>query len=83
MASILSQPQCVKPAHVVANVVRCTSSHHLEGIHRMGHISDLETSEDVNSLSPGRCGCADFKCVNFKHNLEICVLSIQVSITLE
>ena len=28
-----------------------------------------------NSLSPGRCGC-DFKCVNFKHNLGIDILSI-------
>ena len=36
----------------------------------------------INSLPSERCG-GDFKCVNFKHNLCIDILSIQVNITLE
>ena len=33
-----------------------------------------------NQLFPGRCDC-DFKCVSFKHNLSIDILSMQVNIT--
>ena len=36
----------------------------------------------VNWLSIGRCGC-DCKCLNFKHNLRINILNIQIGITLE
>ena len=32
--------------------------------------------------SSEKCGC-DYKCVNYKHNLGIDILNIQVSITLE
>ena len=35
-----------------------------------------------NSLSLGRCG-RDSSCVNFKHNLQIDILCIQINITLE
>ena len=46
-------------------------------------ITDSIFNQDpvINSLFPGRCGC-DFECVNFKHNLGIDVLSIQLNITL-
>ena len=36
----------------------------------------------INSLSHDSCGC-DFKCVNFKRNMGIDILSIQVNITLD
>ena len=36
----------------------------------------------VNRLSIGRCGC-DFKCLNFKHNLWIDILNIQIGIAFE
>ena len=38
--------------------------------------------EYINSLTPERCGNA-FKCINFNHNIEIDIFSIQVDIALE
>ena len=40
------------------------------------------SGQRVSSLSSGRYVC-DFKGVNFKHNLSIAILSIQVNIILE
>ena len=39
--------------------------------------------QSVNSLSLGRCGCDFNKSGNFKHNLGVVILSIQMNITLE
>ena len=36
----------------------------------------------LNTLSCGRCDCK-LKCVNFKHNLGIDILSVQIKVTLE
>ena len=43
---------------------------------------EFDWFSEINSLSPEKCGC-DFKCVNYKHNLGIDILSIEINITLK
>ena len=52
---------------------------YLSGLHRM---IGAPHSKGFTSKSPWRFGC-DFKCINFKHNMEIESVNIWVNITME